>query len=548
MGEMYRRRLVAALFSFSILSLTACGGGGGSSSGNNLSGSSSSSGGGSSSGGSGGDGGGSSTWIPGDFLPASTYANRCVSPRSGTDPYGEPYADVKGTRLDENNWLRSMSSDLYLWYGEIEDQDPAGFDDSIEYFQQLKTFALTASGNEKDRFHYALPTSEWVSQSQSGVYVGYGLQWALLSPYPPRSAVVAYTDTENGDGLPAGVTRGAKVISVDGVDLANGDDVDTLNAGMWPGTRGEMHTFELLPLGASDPITVTLTADAVTSEPVQHVEVVDAAMGRRIGYMLFNDHFATAESALIDAVNTLRDQNIDDLVLDLRYNGGGYLYIASQLAYMIAGDGPTAGQTFERVSFNDKHPETDPVTGQPLDPMPFLNVTSDYGTVQPDLPLPTLNLPRVFVLTGESTCSASESIINSLRGVDVEVIQVGASTCGKPYGFYGLDNCGTTYLTIQFKGVNAKNFGDYADGFIPGGSTGTGADVPGCPVGDDFTHLLGDPNEARFETAINYIETGTCGDVPASGYARAQMGTTLSAPGSARVSKAFWRNNRIMTP
>ncbi|MDZ7769432.1 MAG: hypothetical protein U5K38_10330 [Woeseiaceae bacterium] len=75
--------------------------------------------------------------------------------------------------------------------------------------------------------------------------------------------------------------------------------------------------------------------------------------------------------------------------------------------------------------------------------MPFFN-TRISGQA-----LPTLDLPRVFVLTGPGTCSASESIINGLRGVDVDVVQVGSTTCGKPYGFYPTGNCGTTYFTIQ---------------------------------------------------------------------------------------------------
>ena len=91
-----------------------------------------------------------------------------------------------------------------------------------------------------------------------------------------------------------------------------------------------------------------------------------------------------------------------------------------------------------------------------------------------------MNLSRVYVLTGGTTCSASESIINGLRGVDVEVIQIGSTTCGKPYGFYPEDNCGTTYFSIQFKGVNAAGFGDYADGFSPSNTSGAAARrVPG---------------------------------------------------------------------
>jgi hypothetical protein len=73
----------------------------------------------------------------------------------------------------------------------------------------------------------------------------------------------------------------------------------------------------------------------------------------------------------------------------------------------------------------------------------------------------------VFVLTSADTCSASESIVNGLRGAGVTVHLVGSTTCGKPYGFYPQDNCGTTYFAIQFQGVNFLGFGDYADGFTP---------------------------------------------------------------------------------
>jgi hypothetical protein len=144
------------------------------------------------------------------------------------------------------------------------------------------------------------------------------------------------------------------------------------------------------------------------------------------------------------------------------------------------------------------------------------------------------------VLTGKSTCSASESIINSLRGVDVKVIQIGATTCGKPYGFYPQDNCGTTYFTIQFEGVNAKNFGDYADGFSPA-STDSGSNVTGCAVADDFTHPLGNPAEARLAAALQYINSGTC---PAASAARS---TALAASAKAEgvMIKAPWRENRL---
>src|SRR4029453_19331412 len=154
--------------------------------------------------------------------------------------------------------------------------------------------------------------------------------------------------------------------------------------------------------------------------------------------------------------------------------------------------------------FNNKHPTTDPVTGQAITPVPFHSAAN--GTA-----LPQLNLPRVFVLTGSGTCSASESIINSLQGVDVEVIQVGSTTCGKPYGFYPQDNCGTTSFSIEFRGENNKGFGEYPDGFFPANTvSNVGAVVTGCSVGDDYAHALGDPLEGRFAAALAYRQTMLC--------------------------------------
>jgi len=208
---------------------------------------------------------------------------------------------------------------------------------------------------------------------------------------------------------------------------------------------------------------------------------------------------------------------------------------------MIAGPAATAGKTFEKLTFNDKYTTIDPVTGQPLTPEPFHN-TAVGLTAPRGQALPSLGLSRVFVLTGPGTCSASESIINSLRGVDVQVIQVGSQTCGKPYGFYPFDNCGTTYFTIQFQGVNAKGFGDYSDGFIPASTLPAG--LPGCQVADDFLHALGDPAEARLSAALQYLGNGTC---PPATAAAAPGRVALSAASEPElVVKSAWRQNRIV--
>ena len=481
----------------------------------------------------GGGGGGSATgsqpvrgvsYVAGTYPPSSLYQNQCAAPRTGTDPNtGLAYPDRSGSTLAEQLWLRSWTNELYLWYSEVPDVDPTGYTSS-SYFNVLKTSALTPSGNPKDKYHFRYPTSVWESLSQSGVQAGYGAEWALIAAKAPRKAVVAFIEA-GSPAAAANMARGAQVLTVDGIDVAAGN-ADGLNAGLFPNGAGESHTFVILDPGASVSRSITMVSENITSTPVQNVKAV-TSNGSVVGYMLFNEHIATAESALIAAVNQLKAANVSDLVLDIRYNGGGYLDIASELAYMITGATRTSGRAFDRVQFNSKYPTTDPVTGRTLTPTPFHDQSQNFS-VPGGQALPTLDLSTVYVLTSAGTCSASEAIMNGLRGVGVQVIQIGSTTCGKPYGFYPQDNCGTTYFSIEFKGVNDAGFGDYTDGFSPiNATTNAGAPVPGCSVGDDFTHALGDPLEGLFAAALNYRMTATC--PVASGFAPKALAMVLDA-------------------
>jgi hypothetical protein len=466
----------------------------------------------------------------------SVYAGRCASPRTGIDPFtGRDFVDVQGSVLTEQLWVRSWTDNLYLWYREVPDADPTQFATVLDYFDVMKTGVFTASGKPKDQFHFTYETSDWVALSQSGVEASYGLQWALLSSTPPRKLVVAYVEPGTPAAIaPALLDRGAEVTSIDGVDVANGSDVDTLNSGLAPAAN-ETHTFVVLDRGSTTPRTVTLTSAKLASVPVRNIAL--AAPNDKVGYLLFNDHIATAEKGLVSAFTQLRNAAVEDLIIDIRYNGGGYLDIAGQLAYMVAGPTATAGKTFEREMFNDKHPTVDPVLDQPLMPTPFHDETLGFS-LAPGQQLPFLGLRRVFVLTGSGTCSASEAVMNGLAGVDVEVIQIGTTTCGKPYGFYPTENCGTTFFSIQFQGVNEKGFGDYSDGFVPGGV------LHGCTVADDFTHGLGDPAEARLAAALAYRANQTCPPSLALG-TRGAVDPLSAVEGE--LVKSAWRQNRIMT-
>lgn len=492
-----------------LTALVACGGGGGSDSGTG------------GTGGTGGSGGGTPpapVWTAGQFNDEAQFKNFCVAPRSGTDPFnGGVYPDKAGTAMHEKMWLRSWNNRTYLWYREVADLDPASYNISA-YFELLKTSAVTDSGVAKDQFHFTEDTAAYQQQSQSGVSSGYGIEWSVVSTRAPRSFTVAFTEPNSPAAL-AGIKRGDFLLEVDGIDFVNDSTsagVNALNAGLFPDDTGETHSFKFRTAENTE-VSYQLNSADVASSPVQNAKVINTDSGP-VGYFQFNSYIVPAQQQLIDAVELFRDAAISELVVDLRYNGGGLLALAGQLGYMVTGPDIIQGRYFERLQFNDKYPNINPITGDSLSPTPFYSREIDYerGTLT-NTTLPNLNLSRIYVLTTDNTCSASEAFMNGLRGIDVEVIQIGGKTCGKPYGFYPQDNCGTTYFTIQFSGINFKGFGDYADGFNPTNTPVFAADVKGCPAADDFSKALGDPEENMLEAALYYVDNSSCLTFPGSG-------------------------------
>jgi carboxyl-terminal processing protease len=423
-----------------------------------------------------GGGGSSTSPPPTSGLPPSTqFAQQCMV--------------NTGTAQPERQWARSYVDEKYLWYNEVPNLDPVtAASTPQDYFVSLTRDGLPA---KKDRFSFTYNTVDWNKLINSGVSAGYGAEWALISRTVPRVLRVAFTEP-NSPASKVGLTRGATVLKINNVDINTTlqADINKLNAGIYPSALGVTSTFEILDLGATTSRVIQMTSSEVTSTPVQEVRT-GVFGGINFGYILFNDHLASAETQLIAAVNQLKAANIQELVLDMRYNGGGYLYIAQQLGYMIATPAVT-GRTFEKLRFNNKRTADNAAA-----PELFLNVTTS------NTPLPQLGLTRVYVLTTGSTCSASESVMNSLRPF-VNVIQIGSTTCGKPYGFTAKDNCGTSYFPIEFEGVNDANQGGYGAGFAPG------SPFPGCTVADDFDHTLGDGAEKMLGAAITYRLNGTC--------------------------------------
>ena len=450
------------------------------------------------------------TYTPGTYAPASSFKNRCETPRAGR-------ADTAGSTLIEKFWLRSWTDETYLWYDEVPDLDPNSIADRVDYFDALRTDRRTASGALVDQFHFSQDTAEYEARQSGEASAGFGARFAVLNGSPPRDIRVSYTQSNGPASEAGGFLRGDKVLTIDGIDAINGGatdaELDMIINGLFPPLAGTVVEFTVLGTDGVER-DVSLTSADVVEQPVTTTSVIDVDADTKVGYI----HFTTfspfsSEEAIVSAMQEMETAEVDDLVLDLRYNGGGLLAVAAQVGFMVAGDDATNGKTFDRLTFNDKNPTVNPVTGRTLTPTPFIDesIGFDETLLAAGIDLPELDLERVFILTTDGTCSASEAVINGLRGIDVEVILVGSQTCGKPYGFYPTDNCGETYFTVQFRGANDKGFGDYADGFLPDdGPNGFGVTVPGCTIPDNYEGQLGEETEPFLAAALQFAADGTC--------------------------------------
>jgi len=510
--------------------------------------------------GGGGGGGGTTTGSPGNTGstgsatpdpagPSASFAQQCAAGNTLAA------ANLRTSTLDtEKKWLRAYVDEVYLWRDQVPRVEPGlpaygGSDIQAAmdaYFEALLTPQLTDSGKLRDQFSFTYPTDKWNALFSSNTEAGYGIEWKLTQNTPPRRIFIAHVEPGSPADV-AGLRRGDKLLVADGADADAPDaaGTDRLTAAMYPETLNTTHTFVFTRTDGSM-TTQLLTSANITRTPVPLSRVVTTPAGTRAGYLLFNDHVAPSEAQLITAMQGFQAEGVRELVLDLRYNGGGYLYIASELAAMIAGTTATAGKTFERLSYNSRRSSENETT--PFYATSCLLVNNRCTREQP---LPSLNLTRVYVLAQSGTCSASEAVINGLRGVNVDVVLIGGKTCGKPYGFNGKDNCGVTYLPIEFVGVNAKGFGEYSDGFEPTTGTDSGTRfVRGCAVADDPAHALGDPAEAMLATALGHLDTGRCPVLPGASAAtvRAQASAVGEGAAALLLPRHPGRDNRVRLP
>ncbi|MCI2282991.1 S41 family peptidase [Colwellia sp. MSW7] len=276
------------------------------------------------------------TWKQDSFESSNKFVAQCENPRVGKSPItGIAYPDEDGSELIEKHWQRAFTHETYLWYKEVIDKDPKNYSLS-DYFDQLKTTAVTDSGKSKDQFHWLQPTSEVEELTQLGVSYGYGILFDKQQSTVPRQWIVQNI-TPNTQASASPISRGSSLVEIDGIDFVNSNnqnDINTINNAIFSDVEGETHTFKFID-NEDNTYEVELQTAAITGVPLQITKTIETPEGKT-GYLLLNSFYnSVVEKDLFESFNTFSEQNINELVVDLRYNGGGYLALSSQLAYMV---------------------------------------------------------------------------------------------------------------------------------------------------------------------------------------------------------------------
>jgi carboxyl-terminal processing protease len=311
----------------------------------------------------------------------------------------------------------------------------------------------------------------------------------------------------------AGIKRGYKITAINGnSDLAyDGSSGSHTNFVINAYTNSGTIAMTLEKPGGTS-MTVSLNVANYTTNPVLTYKTINAGSGHVVGYIVFNSFTSddNADVKLNAAFDYFATNGVTDLVVDLRYNGGGYVSTAEYLSNLIV---PPAknGTLMYNTYFNSilaagqskllvNQVRRDKTTNQ------VYNYSQiDYsvnGNKVNFAKKGSLTISRVFFIVSGSTASASELVINNIRPT-VDVKLIGTTTYGKPVGFFDIKINKYEMYVPQFETKNSVNQGGYYAGMEPGS-----AEYPGKSDYDDPTKDFGDPTEGLLAHALNFVKTG----------------------------------------
>ncbi len=401
------------------------------------------------------------------FLSISCKKTDSIGPDSYFKSDGSPDRKVTGDIRDS---VYFYSETAYLWYKNLpkaEIFNPLKYNSPEEVISAVRSFSEKGpTGVVRDKWSFVMNKNEW-NAIASGNSKDFGAFYRFSSD---GNLYVRQVFAKSSAGV-QGITRGWKVVSVAGLIPSNDNNFITQFSKALENNNVEFEFQK--PDGSKQK--VTLSETDYKTNTIQSAKVFDEG-AKKIGYFCFTDFLGDDTAAGLEATfNDFKTKGVNELVIDLRYNGGGYVSLAQQLCNLIA---PVSanGKAMFTYQYNDK--------------LKSISRTTNFNTSN------KLNLTRLIVITTKNSASASELLINSLKP-HMEVKIIGSASNGKPVGFPVIPVLSYVVAPVAFKTVNSAGEADYYEGF-----------KPDYPEADDLTKNFGDPDEKCLKVSLEYLKTG----------------------------------------
>lgn len=415
--------------------------------------------------------------------------------------------------IAQNAWVERSMREWYLENDQLPDLDPSAFDSPTAYLGALiEDVDLNPSpdASAPDDFSFVVPASveeDLNTNTPSGVGLLMGVTQDGLQVFDVYGS---FEGERPSPASEAGLVRGDRVETFDGVPVERAFDLAPLAGArfIFGFAAGETHTFGVQKSDGRR-VDVTLTSVELRPDSVPFFRIFN--LGERdIGYVYFRDFDLGSVEGLRRAIAAFADQGVDTVIIDQRYNLGGFLFVADFLGDLLGGNhfGANGDSVFRRENWNEDKAELngDVFFSTPRCPE-FLTEDPDLQPFACSMPPRGLSgLRRLVFINGGNTASASELVLNGMRPyVDVGV--VGARSVGKPVGSVPFPSfatgeaefCGLVLRPTTLRIVNADGEGDYFDGF-----------APDCPMEDDPRQPLGSAEESSIAAALAYATDGRC--------------------------------------
>ncbi len=413
-----------------------------------------------------------------------------------------PPADTTETMADKiKDTAISYSRDIYLWNTHIPDTfNTHAYADPDAIMVGIRKYSIEPGFTDPvDHYSFAAKQSDWNNIS-SGIAQDFGLNVFFREDGDLR---VRFVEPLSPAGK-AGIRRGWRITKINTSTDISFNNANYIIDKVYNSTSGTF-TFSK-PDGSS--VDISLAAGTYNETPV-FLDSVYNAGSKKVGYLVFTSFLGDSASVvnrLQQVFTRFTTAGVTDVIVDIRYNGGGYVTLSQKLADFLV-KASANGQPMMIQKFNDNYAD--------------LNETTKFEKAG------SLDISNLYFIVSSNTASASELLINNLKPY-MNVKMVGDTTYGKPVGFFPIAVGDWYIFPVSFRSTNSNGQGNYFDG-IPVDKI----------VSDGLDKDFGDVTELRLASVLSYINTGSFGYVPRGNALNSTLVTQTKAINENLTGKTF---------